>query len=213
MAVTSERSDWIQPSHCWRSRPGCSTTSSTRQDRQPAYSTRPSRCAARSTVRARTDSSLKGWKTALREAGDDETAKQAVLAKMQAIIKNTYKVLLSRGRKGCFVWCADPALREYLRERLHLASRSMSWRSDSALSAVTGRHHATNARQIVFRGIGFRRRSMLRHLCVETARVVAGGAAASSMWSHRAGRVKARFGLSGVGGRLHLGTLMLRRTS
>ena len=84
--------------------------------------------------RARTDSSLKGWKTALREAGEDDAAKQAVLAKVQAIIKNTYKVLLSRGRRGCFVWCADPALREYLRERLHLASRSMSGRSDSTPS-------------------------------------------------------------------------------
>jgi len=71
--------------------------------------------------RARTDSSLKGWKTALREAKDDAAATEAVLAKVQAIIRNTYKVLLSRGRKGCFVWCADQGLREYLRDRLRLA--------------------------------------------------------------------------------------------
>lgn len=76
--------------------------------------------------RARTDSSLKGWKTALREAKDDPAASEAVLAKVQAIIKNTYKVLLSRGRKGCFVWCADKGLREYLRDRLQLASRTFS---------------------------------------------------------------------------------------
>lgn len=84
--------------------------------------------------RARTDSSLKGWKTALREAGDDEAAKKAVLTKVQAIIKNTYKVLLSRGRKGCFVWCADPALREYLRERLQLASQTSAVRAGSTVS-------------------------------------------------------------------------------
>jgi DUF2075 family protein len=59
---------------------------------------------------ARTDNSLKGSKKSLREAKDDHDATEAVLAKMQAIIKNTYKVLLSRGRKGCFVWCADAAL-------------------------------------------------------------------------------------------------------
>lgn len=79
--------------------------------------------------RARTDSSLKGWKKALRDARDDAAATDAVLAKVQAIIKNTYKVLLSRGRKGCFVWCADAGLREYLRDRLRLASRTFAARA------------------------------------------------------------------------------------
>ena len=76
--------------------------------------------------RARTDNSLKGWKKSLREAKGDHDATEAVLAKVQAIIKNTYKVLLSRGRKGCFVWCADPGLRQYLRDRLRLASRTFT---------------------------------------------------------------------------------------
>jgi len=81
--------------------------------------------------RASTDSSLKGWKTALREAKDDAAAREAVLAKVQAIIKNTYKVLLSRGRKGCFVWCADSALRDYLRDRLQLAARTFGVQSST----------------------------------------------------------------------------------
>jgi DUF2075 family protein len=81
--------------------------------------------------RARTDGSLKGWKKSLREAKGDHDATEAVLAKVQAIIKNTYKVLLSRGRKGCFVWCADPGLRDYLRERLQLASRTCAVQSGS----------------------------------------------------------------------------------
>jgi phage repressor protein C with HTH and peptisase S24 domain len=76
--------------------------------------------------RAKTDSSLKGSKKALTEAKGDAVATAAVNAKVQAIIKNTYKVLMSRGRKGCFVWCADPALRNYLRERLKLASRTLA---------------------------------------------------------------------------------------
>lgn len=79
-----------------------------------------------SAQRARTDSSLKGWKTALRKAQNEVAATEAVLVKVQAIIKNTYKVLLSRGRKGCFVWCADPGLREYLRDRLRLASQTFA---------------------------------------------------------------------------------------
>ena len=78
------------------------------------------------TKRAKTDSSLKGSKKALTEAKGDAVATAAANAKVQAIIKNTYKVLMSRGRKGCFVWCADPALRDYLRERLNLASRTFA---------------------------------------------------------------------------------------
>ena len=34
------------------------------------------------------------------------------------LIRNTYKVLLTRGQKGCFVYCEDKALGEYLRCRL-----------------------------------------------------------------------------------------------
>jgi hypothetical protein len=72
--------------------------------------------------RAKNDASLKGWKTDFRKAEDDHDKKKAVLEKVQAIIKNTYKVLLSRGRMGCYVWCADAGLREYLKNRLTLAS-------------------------------------------------------------------------------------------
>jgi DUF2075 family protein len=76
------------------------------------------------TQRAKTDKSLNGWKKALREAGRNSGAREDVLQRVQQIIKNTYKVLLSRGRRGCFVWCADAALRDYLQQRLLLASRT-----------------------------------------------------------------------------------------
>jgi phage repressor protein C with HTH and peptisase S24 domain len=33
------------------------------------------------------------------------------------IIRNTYKTLMSRGQKGCYVYCEDKALGEYLKER------------------------------------------------------------------------------------------------
>lgn len=75
------------------------------------------------TKRAKNDSSLKGWKKELADAKADENKRKAVLEKVQAIIKSTYKVLLSRGRLGCYVWCADTGLREYLKQRLQLASQ------------------------------------------------------------------------------------------
>lgn len=33
----------------------------------------------------------------------------------ETLIKNTYKVLLTRGQKGCFVYCEDEKLREYMK--------------------------------------------------------------------------------------------------
>lgn len=42
------------------------------------------------------------------------TCKDEILA--DRLIRNTYKVLLSRGQKGCFVYCEDELLREYLKE-------------------------------------------------------------------------------------------------
>lgn len=72
--------------------------------------------------RAKTDASLKGWKKEFKQAKGIPEKEQAVLGRVQEIIKSTYKVLLSRGRKGCFVWCADSELREYLKNRLALVS-------------------------------------------------------------------------------------------
>ncbi|MEG1958143.1 MAG: DNA/RNA helicase domain-containing protein, partial [Lachnospiraceae bacterium] len=34
------------------------------------------------------------------------------------IIKNTYRTLMTRGMKGCYVYCEDQELRDYLRERI-----------------------------------------------------------------------------------------------
>ncbi len=39
------------------------------------------------------------------------------------IIRNTYKTLLSRGQKGCFIYCQDQALSGYLRTRLALVGK------------------------------------------------------------------------------------------
>jgi len=61
------------------------------------------------TQRARHDKSVKGYKTLLK--------KDPVIARQRAdeIIKNTYRVLMTRGQKGCFVWSVDEETNEWLR--------------------------------------------------------------------------------------------------
>jgi DUF2075 family protein len=44
-------------------------------------------------------------------ANDGERAKKLT----DAIIKNTYRVLMSRGMKGCFVYAVDPGVRDRLK--------------------------------------------------------------------------------------------------
>lgn len=62
--------------------------------------------------RASTDQSMKGIKT-LAKKNIEKANKIA-----DEIIKNTYRTLMTRGMKGCYVYCVDSALAEYLRERL-----------------------------------------------------------------------------------------------
>ena len=40
------------------------------------------------------------------------------LDKMDEIIKNTYRTLMTRGMKGCYIYCVDKKLREYLKEQI-----------------------------------------------------------------------------------------------
>ena len=34
------------------------------------------------------------------------------------LIRNTYKVLFTRGQKGIYIYCMDPSLKEYLKKRI-----------------------------------------------------------------------------------------------
>ncbi len=64
------------------------------------------------TKRAKTDQSLKGIKKLYKENP------QLALSEADEIIKNTYRTLMTRGMKGCYVYCTDKKLADYLRERL-----------------------------------------------------------------------------------------------
>ena len=43
---------------------------------------------------------------------------EVALKKVDAIIRNTYKTLLSRAMKGCFVYCTDKALGNHMKEEI-----------------------------------------------------------------------------------------------
>ena len=64
------------------------------------------------TKRAKTDQSLKGIKKLYKE--NPEFA----LKEADEIIKNTYRTLMTRGMKGCYVYCTDKNLADHLRECL-----------------------------------------------------------------------------------------------
>lgn len=63
-------------------------------------------------MRAGSDQSVKGWKKLAKS--DPEAARTMT----DAIIKNTYRTLMTRGMKGCYVYCSDAELSNHLRSRV-----------------------------------------------------------------------------------------------
>lgn len=64
------------------------------------------------TKRAMTDKSLSGIKTIARH---DRSRADGIA---DEIIKNTYRTLMTRGQKGCFIYCTNRELSEYLKDRI-----------------------------------------------------------------------------------------------
>ena len=60
--------------------------------------------------RSKMDSSVKGYKKLLKE--DPVAAKQ----RADLIIKNTYRTLMTRGQKGCYIYCTDSETNAYFAE-------------------------------------------------------------------------------------------------
>ncbi|MEI6715594.1 MAG: DUF2075 domain-containing protein [Verrucomicrobiota bacterium] len=60
-------------------------------------------------ARARTDKSVFGWK---KRSTTDPIGTRAIT---DSIIKNTYRTLMSRGMKGCYVYASDPELSAWLK--------------------------------------------------------------------------------------------------
>lgn len=65
------------------------------------------------TKRASTDQSIKGLKKLYKEN------KEEALKRADEIIKNTYRTLMTRGQKRCYIYCTDKKLSDYLKKRLN----------------------------------------------------------------------------------------------
>lgn len=61
--------------------------------------------------RAKTDQSLKGINKIAKEQGQEVADKIA-----DTVIKNTYRTLMTRGMKGCYVYCTDKELNKYIKK-------------------------------------------------------------------------------------------------
>lgn len=66
------------------------------------------------TKRAKTDQSLKGIKKMSKENP------AAAQSRADEIIRNTYRTLLTRGMKGCYIYCTDRNMEEYFKRRLNM---------------------------------------------------------------------------------------------
>ena len=71
------------------------------------------------TKRAKTDQSTKGIKTM--NVKNPEKAKKLA----DEIIKNTYRTLMTRGQKGCYIYCTNKNLSNYLKIRLNQNNTAM----------------------------------------------------------------------------------------
>ena len=66
--------------------------------------------------RSKMDRSIRGWKTLMKQNPTDTSAR------LDRIIRNTYRTLMTRGMKGCYVYCTDPIVADYFRQRMIRAS-------------------------------------------------------------------------------------------
>ncbi|MEJ8856217.1 DNA/RNA helicase domain-containing protein [Variovorax robiniae] len=78
----------------------------------PDFVVRDGVVATRPDNRAKSDQSLRGYKRLEKSSSDITTQR------VERIIKNTYRTLLTRGMKGCYVYCVDPETAAYFRSRL-----------------------------------------------------------------------------------------------
>lgn len=78
----------------------------------PDFIVRDGKVVTRPEKRSSQDQSIKGYRALL------TTDPEAAQRKADLIIKNTYRTLMTRGMKGCYVYCTDQETGEYFRSRL-----------------------------------------------------------------------------------------------
>lgn len=70
------------------------------------------------TKRASSDKSVYGWKKMMKENPD------LMEVKLDALIKNTYRTLMTRGQKGCYIYCTDAETADYFKSIASTARES-----------------------------------------------------------------------------------------
>jgi len=80
----------------------------------PDLVVRDGRVVTQPELRASSDQSLKGLKKRMKVDPD------GMRAQADLIVKNTYRTLMTRGMKGCWVYCTDPETAAWFRSRLVL---------------------------------------------------------------------------------------------
>ena len=75
----------------------------------PDFIVRDGRVITDAALRSKNDSSVKGYKKLLKE--NPGAAKE----RADVIIKNTYRTLMTRGQKGCYLYCTDPETNSYFK--------------------------------------------------------------------------------------------------
>jgi hypothetical protein len=61
--------------------------------------------------RSRMDRSVRGYRAAMRQDPAD------IAERVDRLIRNTYRTLMTRGLKGCYVHCVDPETQDFFRRR------------------------------------------------------------------------------------------------
>ena len=79
----------------------------------PDLVVRDGKVLTRPAERSKMDRSIHGWKSLLKNEPEGGSAR------LEAIIKNTYRTLMTRGQKGCYVYFVDDETKQYFAERLH----------------------------------------------------------------------------------------------
>lgn len=69
--------------------------------------------------RATTDKSIHGWRSLIKE--DPEATK----SRLDAIIKNTYRTLMTRGQKGCYVYFVNEETRRFFESKMRSAVQDL----------------------------------------------------------------------------------------
>lgn len=95
----------------------------------PDLIARGGRILTRPEKRSRQDQSIKGYKTELREKPEEARRKA------DSIIKNTYRTLMTRGMKGCYVYCTDPETAAHFRARIAYRTQPSSRERDVRMVA------------------------------------------------------------------------------